>query len=187
MQQPPSTSAIRVHLPQGIRTWNRVLVGVCAGVYLLCAVIQDALWLGSLGPRTTLLLALLLVTNLAELFVLLSMLDTVIRVAYLDGTVIVERRVFGVRRCDLALAPDVRLERKAFGIVRLSAYDSARGRWMRVRLRPSKAPTAGWHPLLALADAVLAAPSRPEPAGQEAWLVAQQLRQLASHQLARAA
>jgi hypothetical protein len=173
MQQQPAMRPQRIRLPQGIRTWHRVLVGVCAALYLVGSAVSDGL-LAS-GPERPLVIMLLVL----QLFLLLSFLDFLVRGAYLEGTVVFNRRLFGVRRSDLARAGAVGLERKARGL-RLSAHDGRR--WTRIWLRPSayRGPAAT-HPLLALADAILAGPPRPEPTGREAWVVAQQLRQAVAY------
>lgn len=176
MQQPP-VSPQRLYLPYGIRTWHRVLTAIGGAMYLIAMVLIDVLLVGAGALATPVQLVVLVVIVVAQLFALSMMLDAVVRAAYLDATVLVRRRAFGARRCDLATAPAVRLERRLSGL-RFSAYDGRR--WLRVHLRPStyRGPAVP-HPLVALADAVLAGPPRPEPAGREAWLVAQQLRELA--------
>lgn len=173
MQQPTATWPSRVYLPQGIRTWHRVLIGTCATVYFALSVFLDVL-LGS-SPYTPAGAVVLLAVP--QLFVLVMFLDTVVRAAYLEGTVLTVRRMFGLWRRDLAMAHAVRLEQKTLGL-RFSAHDGRR--WLHVVLRPARyrGPAVA-HPLLALADAILAGPPRPEPAAREAWFVAQQLRQLA--------
>ncbi|HEX6445559.1 MAG TPA: hypothetical protein VF053_10755 [Streptosporangiales bacterium] len=174
MQQPMAYRPQRIPLPQGIRTWIRVLVGACAVLYLAGSAVSDGLLASSASVRP--LVAVLMVL---QLFVLCFLLDFLVRGAYLDGSVVVDRRLFGVRRCDLARAAAVRVERKGLGL-RLSAHDGRR--WTRVPLRPSayRGPAAT-HPLLALADAILAGPPRPEPMGREAWAAAQQLRQAVAY------
>lgn len=177
MHQPQMSMPRRLYLPYGIRTWHRVLTAIGGAMYLIAMVLIDVLLVSAGGLATPVQLVAMVVIVVAQLFALSMMLDAVVRAAYLDGTVLVRRRVFGVRRCDLATAPAVRLERKLSGL-RFSAHDGKR--WLRVYLRPSTyRGAAAPHPLVALADAVLAAPLRPEPAGREAWLVAQQLRELA--------
>lgn len=177
----------RLYLPLGIRTAHRVVIGICSVLYLVGAAASEAMMMSAGAATSALTLLLWLVALLCHVFVLFSFTDTVIRVAYLEGTVLTERRAFGVRRCDVALAPAVRLEQKALG-PRFCALDMSRARWMRLRFRPSTyRGTAFPHPLVALADAVLAGPPRPEPAAREAWFVASRLRQWAAYQTGRPA
>ncbi len=116
--------------------------------------------------------------------------------AWLEGTTLVVRGAFTVRRCDLATAPHVTLDSVpetttvytgstalsvATGrrIPRLTAYDSAR-RPVRVHLIDMAG--RGWLPppkLHALADAILAG-ARPEPQARQAWWVASGLRAMAT-------
>jgi hypothetical protein len=181
VQQLPMSMPQRLYLPYGTRTWHRVLTAIGGALYLIAMVLIDVLLVSSGGLATPVQLVLMLFILVAELFALSIMLDAVIRAAYLEGTVLVGRRAFGVRRADLATAPAVRLERRLSGL-RFSVYDGRR--WLRVLLRPSRyRGPAVPHPLVALADAILAGPARPEPAGREAWLVAQQLRELARPQV----
>lgn len=155
-----------------------MLLGVCDVLYLAFAVML--VWLvASAGPMNQSSIMLLILLAAVQLFQMLYFLDTAIRAAYLDGTVLVERRLYGLRRIDVARAPGVRLTRPRFGAgVRFSAFDPPRRKVVKVGLRPSTyGGPAATHPLLALADAILAGPPRPEPMGREAWAVAQQLRQ----------
>ena len=166
--------------------------------------------LGCLLIGSMLLLAPLLAFIIGFLSVALSVLVllalwsvqvwTVMRLfraaAWLEGTTLVVRGAFTVRRCDLATAPHVTLDSVpetttvytgnaalpvATGrrIPRLTAYDSAR-RPVRVHL----IDMAGrrWLPppkLHALADAILAG-ARPEPQARQAWWVASGLRAMAA-------
>lgn len=175
MQQ-QATWPSRVYLPQGIRTWHRVLLGVCATVYVAGSAVSDVLLASGEGQAP-----LAFVFAVPQLFILSLFLDAAVRTAYLDGTVMVDRRLYGVRRVDVALAPGVRLVRRRLGGLTFSAFDPPRRKLVRIPLRPlTYRGGAGPHPLLALADAVLSGPPRPEPAAREAWFVAQQLRQLAA-------
>jgi hypothetical protein len=181
MQQlPPAAIPSRLYLPQGFSIRSRVGSALIGVLCLVLASLVDFVLI-PLRPRTALVVGFLVVQNLVELSLVLLAVDLVIRAAYLEGTVLVDRRIFGVRRRDLAWAPEVRLEQKTFSM-RFSARAPDDGRWLRVRLRPE------WslpNPLAVMADAVLAGPPRPEPAGREAWLVAQQLRQLAANPMSR--
>lgn len=116
--------------------------------------------------------------------------------AWLEGTTVVVRGAFTVRRCDLATAPHVTLDSVSETttvstgntslpvptgrhIPRLTAYDSAR-RPVRVYLVDTTARR--WLPppkLHALADAILAG-ARPEPQARQAWWVASGLRAMAA-------
>jgi hypothetical protein len=180
MQQVRSATPSRVHLPQGFPIRSRVGSGMIGVLCLIVASLVDVMLL-PLQPRTTSVVGFLVLVNLGELAAVLMAIDLVIRAAYLEGTVLVDRRIFGVRRRDLARAPEVRLERKTFSW-RFSVRAPDGGRWLRVRLR------AEWclpNPLTAMADAILTGPPRPEPAGREAWIVARQLRRLAADPTAR--
>lgn len=171
----------RLYLPQGFTVRSRVGSGMIGLLCLVVAALVDVTLI-PLQPRTSAVVGVLVLANLGELAALLLAADLTIRAAYLEGTVLVDRRIFGVRRRDLAWAPVVRLERKTFSW-RLSAQDLDGARWLRVRLRPE------WslpNPLVPLADVILAGPPRPEPAGREAWMVAQQLRRLAANPMTRA-
>lgn len=181
MQQPPWRPQ-RLYLPQGIRTWHRVLIGVCAAVYLAGSAVSDALLASSGGNGP-----IAVVLAVPQLFVLALFLDVVVRAAYLEGTVLVDRRLYGVRRIDVSSAPGVSLVRRRLGGLTFSAFDPPRRKLVRVQLRPTRyLGPAVPHPLAALADAVLAGPPRPEPAARDAWFVAQQLRQLAGYGVAPA-
>jgi hypothetical protein len=116
--------------------------------------------------------------------------------AWLEGTSLVVRGAFTVRRCNLATASHVALDSvpetttvstgntplavpTGRRIPRLTAYDAAR-RPVRVHLIDT--PGRRWLPppkLHALADAILAGP-RPEPQARQAWWVASGLRAMAA-------
>lgn len=180
MQPIPAPVPTRVYLPQGFPVRSRVGSGVTALLFLSLTASQDTELIGLL-TFTPWAVVLLVALSVIMLCVALVLFDSVIRAAYLEGTVLVDRRIFGIRRRDLAWAPAVRLERKTFSW-RFSAQDPHGTRWLRVRLRPE------WslpNPLIPLADAILAGPPRPEPAGREAWMAAQQLRQLAANPMSR--
>jgi hypothetical protein len=124
--------------------------------------------------------------------------------AWLEGTTLVARSAFTVRRCDLATAPHVTLEsvpevtmvamqtnpaqpgsstqvpvRTGRNIPLLTVYDRA-GRSVRLALIDrAKRRWLAPQKLHALADAILAGP-RPEPQAAQAWWVASGLRTMAA-------
>jgi hypothetical protein len=181
MHPSPATWRSRVYLPQGIRVRSRVVLGIACLFYLTALVLIDIFAITTPMPGTTTLGVVLFVAiNVAWLSGALLSLDTVLRTAYLEGTVVVVRRVFGIRRRDVARAPAVCLEHKMASL-RFSVLDESGRRWLLIRLRPETYRRRSTpHPFLLLADAILAGPPRPEPAARAAWEVAQQLRQLAA-------